>query len=73
MSRKRSKKKTSASPKAAKNARPTRPVPQPVNVVDGIPDHAETRSRWRLPILLLIFAAWLGFLLYCLLAGGTGS
>ncbi len=41
---------------------------QPVDVFDGVPDHAAPPSRWRLPLLLGLFAVWIAFLLYCLLA-----
>ncbi|MBN1941989.1 MAG: hypothetical protein JW849_01730 [Phycisphaerae bacterium] len=47
---------------------PSSPPPKPVNVVDGVPDAAEKPSRWRLPLVLAIFAGWAAFLIYCLLA-----
>ncbi len=48
-----------------------RPAPEPVDVHEGIPDRAVRPSRWRLWIVLGIFAAWGAFLLYCLLAGSA--
>jgi len=65
------KKKTPASSATEKASAETSktPAPQPVNVSDGIPDRAEVPSRWRLIAVLLIFAAWAAFLIYCLLAG----
>jgi hypothetical protein len=50
----------------------TTPPPQPVNLVDGVPDAAvcDTKtSRRRLVLVLLLFAGWAAFLMYCLLAG----
>lgn len=47
---------------------PTQPPPKPVNVVAGVPDAAQTPSRWRLGLVLLLFAGWAAFLIYCLLA-----
>ncbi|MBN1553607.1 MAG: hypothetical protein JXA11_02595 [Phycisphaerae bacterium] len=62
-------KKNPPKPAAAKSAdKKTPPPPQPVNVVDGVPDAAENPSRWRLPLILAIFAGWAAFLIYCLLA-----
>lgn len=40
----------------------------PVNVVDGIPDRASHRPAWKYVLIVLIFLAWLAFLLYCLAA-----
>ncbi len=45
------------------------PAPQPVNISDGIPDRVENPTRWRLILVLLVFACWAGFLIYCLLTG----
>ena len=42
--------------------------PDPVNVSDGIPDRTDAPSRKRLIGVLLAWAAWMGFLLYVLLA-----
>jgi len=50
----------------------TPPPPQPINVVDGVPDAAvcdKKTSRQRLTLVLLLFAGWVAFLMYCLLAG----
>ena len=41
------------------------PPPEPIDVVDGIPDRQAGRSRWKLLILAGIFVAWIAFLLYC--------
>ena len=45
-------------------------IPEPVNVADGVPDRAKTPSRRRLVAVIVVFAAWCAFLVYCLLAGG---
>lgn len=42
--------------------------PRPVNVVEGVPDAVEKPSHRRLVLVLLIFATWVAFLIYCLLA-----
>jgi len=63
--KKRTAKTNSVKPQAKQSSPPP---PQPINVVDGVPDAAEKPSRWRLPLVLLIFAAWAAFLIYCLLA-----
>lgn len=54
---------------------PTRPAgmpapPQPIDRFDGVPD-AAAPSRRRLPMVLVLFAVWLAFLVYCLLAART--
>ena len=43
--------------------------PQPVDVQDGIPDRSARRPAWRLVAIFAAFAAWVGFLIYCQLAG----
>jgi len=48
-------------------------VPKPVNVVDGIPDRAANGARWKRWLIVAAFLAWLGFLLYCQLAGNPQS
>jgi hypothetical protein len=66
MSRKRSHRRTP--PSSAEPAAPAKEVPPPVDLVDGVPDHAPRASRLRLPIIVIVFAAWAAFLVYCLLA-----
>jgi hypothetical protein len=46
-----------------------KPAPEPIGVVDGIPDHSPSRSHRYLPIVFGLFALWIAFLLYSLLAG----
>jgi len=54
-----------AKPAAAKGPA----ITLPVDVVDGIPDRAAKRPIWKYLVLLAIFLAWVGFLIYCLNAG----
>jgi hypothetical protein len=42
---------------------------EPVNVVDGIPDRSTNPRPWKTMAVGGIFLVWLGFLIYCLLAG----
>ena len=41
----------------------------PVDKVDGIPDRSRSRPWWKYALLVLVFLAWAGFLIYCHLAG----
>lgn len=43
--------------------------PEPVNVVDGIPDRAAHRPLWKYLVLVGVFLAWLGVLIGLFLAG----
>jgi hypothetical protein len=43
-------------------------VPHPVNVVDGIPDRAMSRSPWPCVVIAAVFFLWVGVLIYCGLA-----
>ena len=38
------------------------PIPEPRDVVDGIPDRAARRPVWKYVLLAAAFAAWLGVL-----------
>ncbi len=49
---------------------PDQPIP-PVNVIDGIPDRSPQRPIWMYALLGVIFLAWVGFLIYCYLAGNV--
>ncbi len=44
-------------------------LPQPVNIVDGIPDRREHAPKWEYILLAVVFVAWLAFLIYCAAAG----
>jgi hypothetical protein len=68
MKKRNAKKKSAPSAPASTSRKESPPPPQPINVVDGVPDAAEHPSRWCLPLVLLIFAGWAAFLIYCLLA-----
>jgi hypothetical protein len=48
---------------------PSPEPPAPVDVRDGIPDRSERRGRWPILVLLGVFLAWLGFLIYCAVGG----
>jgi len=48
-------------------------VPEPVDVVDGIPDRAAHRPMWKWVLIAAAFLAWLAFLIYCQLAGNLSS
>ncbi len=41
----------------------------PIDVVDGIADREAKPPRWKYLLIAAIFLAWVGFLLYCKLAG----
>lgn len=45
------------------------PPPEPVDVVGGIPDRSAKPAWWKLALLALIFGLWVGFLIYCGIAG----
>jgi len=49
------------------------PPPEPVNVVDGIPDRAPTSPRWKFVVILLVFLAWVGFMVFVQIAGRPAS
>ena len=54
----------------ASPATETAPLPpQPVDVVDGIPDRSRSTGVWKYVIIAMIFAAWMALLVYCQLAG----
>ena len=44
-------------------------IPQPVDVVDGIPDRSARRPLWKYILIGVLFLAWVAFLVYCHLAG----
>ena len=48
----------------AKARRSDRPVPRPVDVVDGIPDRASGPARRRYLLLAALLALWLAVLVY---------
>jgi len=45
------------------------PLPEPVDVVDGIPDRSAHAPAWKYVLIALLFLAWLAFLIYCAVAG----
>jgi hypothetical protein len=44
------------------------PVPEPVNMIDGVPDSAPRKPGWFYLALGGVFVLWLAFLLYVYLA-----
>ncbi len=44
-------------------------LPEPVDSFQGIPDCAPRVSRKRWALMVLLFAGWIAFLVYCWLAG----
>jgi len=46
-------------------------IPQPVSVVNGIPDRRERTPNWMVLAIAGAFLAWLAFLIYCAAAGGV--
>jgi len=42
---------------------------EPVDVVDGMPDHSRHAGGWHYAAIAVVFVAWLAFLMYCRLAG----
>ena len=40
------------------------PPPEPIDVVDGIPDRSPRRRLWVCLVLALVFLAWLAFLIF---------
>jgi len=44
-------------------------APQPVDMVNGIPDRCQQAPKWKYIVIAVVFAAWLAFLIYCAAAG----
>lgn len=58
--------------KSAREGRGQQPpceLPQPVDMIDGIPDRCDRGRTWKLVAIVIIFLAWLAFLMYAYLAG----
>ena len=45
------------------------PLPEPVDVVDGIPDRSRRPATWKYVLLILLFAGWICLLVIFLVAG----
>jgi hypothetical protein len=54
---------------AVAERRPAAPVPEPVDVVDGIPDRDAAVPAWKYLALAGVFTAWTVFLVYVAMAG----
>ena len=46
------------------------PPPEPIDVVDGLPDRSANPALWKYLTLLGIFLAWVAILIYIQVAGG---
>lgn len=49
----------------------TPPPPEPIDMVDGIPDRAARAPLWRYLLLVAVGLAWIAVLVYCWLAGNV--
>jgi hypothetical protein len=43
--------------------------PEPVDVVDGIPDRSPRPAWWKYAVLAAVLLAWVGFLIACEILG----
>ncbi len=48
-------------------------VPEAVDVVDGIPDRAAQKARWKWVLIGAVCLGWMALLIYCQLAGNLSS
>ncbi|MEI7836680.1 MAG: hypothetical protein WCK05_09755 [Planctomycetota bacterium] len=48
---------------AAKTKQSGPPLPPPIDVVDGVPDHASATPLWRYLLLAGLFVGWVVFLI----------
>ncbi len=44
-------------------------APELIDVVDDIPDRSKNPSAWKYLLIVLIFAGWVAFLIYCGITG----
>ena len=44
--------------------------PEPIDIIDGVPDRAPHPAVWKYLLLAGVFLAWMAFLLYCQFGGG---
>jgi len=54
---------------SAESSAGARKVGEPIDISDGIPDRSAVRPRWRIVLIVVVFAAWVAFLIYCRFAG----
>jgi hypothetical protein len=45
------------------------PPPDPVDVVDGIPDRSANAAPWKYIVMGVVFAAWMAVLIFIRIAG----
>ena len=48
-------------------------LPEPVDVVDGIPDRSKRPARWVYVVIGAVFVVWVVFLIYNAMVGGVES
>ena len=60
------------SPRDSENAAGLDAV-DPVNQVDGIPDRSPRRPWWKYLLLVVVFLAWVAFLIYVQRAGNDSG
>ena len=59
----------SKGPKDAQNRRSrAHNVPEPVDVVEGIPDRSARPAVWQYVAIAAVFALWIAMLVYCAVA-----
>ena len=63
-------KKTAKQDRSPERPAPPEPAPEPVDVVDGIPDRSPRPSAWKYLALLAVFLGWVAVLIYFQVAGG---
>ncbi len=65
-------KKDRKKPEQQDKGKPKEEPPEPKDMVDGIPDRSLRRTPWVVIAVLVVFGAWVAFLLWVVLAGGKG-
>ncbi|KKM44042.1 hypothetical protein LCGC14_1562100 [marine sediment metagenome] len=57
------------SKRSARRQTPLPAAPDPVDVVDGVPDRSSRPAAWKLAVPILIYLAWVCFLVISRMAG----
>ena len=57
-------KKSDASSRESKTS-----IPEPVDVIDGVPDRSGKAHPWKYLAVAAVFLAWIGFLVLCGIIG----
>lgn len=69
MARSRKSSSTRDAGRSSRGSRGGDQLPEPVDVVEGVPDRSSDPALWKYLALAVIFVAWVCLLLLCLLAG----